>query len=450
MNKMLTTSKCYFWIVFIILLVACGTVPSQPTVTLAPTSAPTSTSISPTSTASPTTTFIPAPSPVPRPRFSLDGYLIAFVKNGDLYFQVGNDLPLKLTNVGEKSFRPEISPDNKKILFARNQDGKYAYLFYTINTDGTDERIVIPNDWRVSLASGIKNSFLNLAFIPYTHQLLLNIYMCASQERGSPCSVRLFIVDTDTGNIKKLADLGLAFQQNSGHDFRTIQVSPDGKLIAVGTQNGIDIFTLDGKIIRKNILPYKPVSYILFPALFWLPDSSGLTVALPERLFESIHSDNVPGYTTWRYSVDRNVAVPIHLEPPLMGTELDISPDGKWSFYGGYSIAEPALYLGDLTTGSVQIFDGNNPQVNFSWGPDSRYFIYQNSLGIMGKSGELPTLINICAFESWINANHFTCTISDDNYSMPRMAEIKEGIIKIYDLGFDKDIGRGFIFIKPK
>jgi len=115
MNKMLTTSKCYFWIVFIILLVACGTVPSQPTVTLAPTSAPTSTSISPTSTASPTTTFIPAPSPVPLPRFSLDGYLIAFVKNGDLYFQVGNDLPVKLTNVGEKYYyHPEISPDNKK------------------------------------------------------------------------------------------------------------------------------------------------------------------------------------------------------------------------------------------------------------------------------------------------------------------------------------------------
>jgi len=68
----------------------------------------------------------------------------------------------------------------------------------------------------------------------------------------------------------------------------------------------------------------------------------------------------------------------------------------------------------------------------------------------MGEPGKLPALINICPLESWIDANHFTCTISDDNYSMHRMAEIKEGIIKIYDLGFDKDIGRGTIFIKPK
>jgi len=116
MNKMLTTSKRYFGIVFMMItLAACGTVPSQPAVTPASTSAPTSTPIPLTLTASLTETFAPTPSSIPLPLFPLEGNLIAFVKNGDFYFQVGNDLPVKLTNVGEKYYyHPEISPDNKK------------------------------------------------------------------------------------------------------------------------------------------------------------------------------------------------------------------------------------------------------------------------------------------------------------------------------------------------
>jgi hypothetical protein len=394
-----------------------------------------------------TSPVMPSPTslatPTPLSEFPLHGYVVAFVKDGDLYFQDGENLPVKLSHVGENTSRPEISPDNQKTLFYRS-DGNED-IPYSIDSDGTNERAVMPRDWLDSLEPGTeKNVF---GFIPHTHQLLLLTYLCEPQAPESPCRVRLFVADTDTGEINGLADFDLPYYDPS-YD-RNIEVSPNGEMIAVGTIDGTDILTLDGKVIRESILPYKPSTGVLYPSLFWLPDSSGLVILLPDKIYDSVAYDNVVAYTVWRYFIEDNVIVEMPIDIPPMASEIEISPDRKWGVYGGFGDAERSLYLADLTTGIVQIF-GEDGQPSFSWGPDSRHFVYGTALQKMSTVEDPFSAITICGYGKWVDASHFICIIDEMNGPTLRMAEINGGRIEIYDLGLDENVERGSILIKLK
>ncbi len=307
----------YFWIFLIAFLVACGTVPpeqagnaaatSTPSATLAlePTNTPFFPSPTPLPTATPydpiPTTALRAASPLPMtlPKFPLAGYAMLFSKDGYLYYQDGNGSPVKLTHIEEVNhhpYFPRLSDDNQEVVFA-GEDGSNIY---SIKTDGTQEHIIIPSNWLTSFEAGTKLGAVS--FIPNTHQLLFETVLCKAQEPRFPCPTSAFLADIDTGEIKKLADLGtVLFNIDIGSDLRNVKVSPDGKMLAIGTLDGVDIFAQNGKLIRDNILPYTPsTSTLLFPSLFWLPDSSGLI-------------DSAPRYNLF-YASMRQPSGPYHLE----------------------------------------------------------------------------------------------------------------------------------------
>jgi hypothetical protein len=62
---------------------------------------------------------------------------------------------------------------------------------------------------------------------------------------------------------------------------------------------------------------------------------------------------------------------------------------------------------------------------------------------------DLSSLTRTYDFVYWIDFNHFICLTDEENVRRLRMAEIDGGKIKIYDIGFDKDVEHS-IFIKPK
>ena len=436
-------------------LLTCVLVSCAPNVTFTPQAAVTQ--IPATETLSPLPTFTPPPfiafptlpdlppitvtptqTPLPAvlPKFSWDGYVLTFIKDGDLYFQDGNNQPVKLTHVGEKSYYGNISDDSKKIFFSRNDGNNYS-----INSDGTQEQVVISKEWRSSLKT---TRFLG--FIPHTHLLLVEALFCESEEWGSPCSVSLFIADADTGDIRKLTDAGLAYQNN--HIDKNIAPSPDGTMIAVGTTEGTDIFSVDGELIRENILPYKPfLENSLLPSIFWLPDSSGILIAIPDSKFDSIAYKR-PAYSIWRYSLASNLLIQTPIDPSHIAEQFDISPDGKWIVSGGVTDSEWPLYFGNLTTGQSQIF-GASQMTYFSWGPDSKYFAYGVSLQNMASIDDPSSAMVICGLVQWIDANHFICSNIENNASRIRMAEIVTGSIQIYDIGFSKDYDFT-VSIKPR
>lgn len=232
-----------------------------------------------------TPTAQPMRTPLPEilPKFPLDGYVILFTKDSDLYFQDGNNSPIKLDHVIEVDYGSyKISDDNQKIAIG---------VAYSINTDGTQKQTTtFPNGWRDNYLWGV--NFGGMDFVPSTHQLIFSSHFCTNN--NSSCVSSVFLADTDTGEFRKLADLGFSGSRN--HE--NFKVSPNGKMVAITTTNYVDIIDMEGKVIRHDVLPFKPnTPDLLFPSVFWLPDSSGLIVALPNTLFDSVAYNYVPAYT---------------------------------------------------------------------------------------------------------------------------------------------------------
>jgi hypothetical protein len=363
-----------------------------------------------------------------------------FNKDSNLYFQAGNNPPIKLAQ-NEKNpydpFPPELSSDNKKVVFSQD-DGN----IYSINTDGTTEQIIIPNEWLNSQETGTRIDALK--FIPRTHLLFLQTVLCKSKSSASLCSASIFLADADTGKIRNLADLGLVLQNDDLSP--NIVISPDGRMVAVGTLDGVKIFTLDGRIIRNNVLPYKPDSnYGFFSSLFWLPDSSGLIVALPNTNYHDPILGETTAYTIWRYKIDSNSIDQILLDPPPLPIFLQVSPDGKWIVYG--NLYPSPLYLGNLINGHTQVF-GADQTPNFYWSPDSKHLIDRD---IVFTSFGQP-FVDAGVSPEWIDSSHYIYIISPPDNSPPYpervlIAEIKGNAIVYYESGL---LHPSFVTIKPK
>jgi Tol biopolymer transport system component len=365
-----------------------------------------------------------------------------FNQDGNLYFQDGNNPPIKLAQNEKNPYYsfplyPELSSDNKKVVFFRD-DGS----IYSINTDGTAEQIIIPKEWLNSQETG--TSIDALKFIPRTHLLFLQTVLCKSKESyESFCSASIFLADADTGKIRKLADLGVVLQNDDLSP--NIVISPDGRMVAVGTLDGVKIFTLDGRIIRNNVLPYKPsTKYVLFPSLFWLPDSSGLIVALPNTIYHYPELDGTAAYTIWRYKIDSSPIDQILLNPPP-NSFFQVSPDGKWIVYGNFNPSP--LYLGNLINGRTQVF-GADQTPSFYWSPDSKHLIDGD---IVFTSFDQP-FVFAGVSPKWIDSTHYIYSISppDNPSAYPErvlIAEIKGDAIVYYESGL---LHPSFVTIKPK
>ncbi len=320
---------------------------------------------------------------------------MTFVKDGYLYFQDEENMPVQLAPVDEEAKQSYISDDNQKVVF-HGADGN----IYSINSDGSQKQVIVPMEWKNSLKTGMSISIDR--FVPDSHQLFFRTNLCeSSQEVWPPCSTGLFLADADTGNIKNLADLGLASQL--GLPTRNIRISPNGKMIAIGNMERMDILDMDGNIIRQNILTYKPsTSDVLFPSLFWLPDSSGLTIALPD----STNRDRFLAYSLWRYTIENQSAVQIALDPAPMITDwtFDVSPDGNWIVYGNFYV----VFLGNLATEQVNIIIDHDAEMSkFSWSPDSRHFAFGGNLWNISSIDNPSVVIGTPSLLDWIDSTHY-------------------------------------------
>ena len=404
----------------------------------------------PTLPPSPTPTVTPTLLPLPAvpPKFPLDGYVMLFAKDGDLYFQDGENISIKLTHIGGKAASSStaiFSDDSKKVVFFR--EGNYGDI-YSINVDGSHEQLIV-KDRPLAEYTGVYSQF-----IPNTHILLFNTYQCEKRGETTLCATGLSSVDTDTTEIKELVKPDKVGLYTTLSNF---SASPDGNLIAVVYPGYIDILDINGKAIRRNVIPYtpSPSSYktFPFPNEFWLPNSSGLTVIVPDS-DTFVAGFDVPAYSVWRYDIDTAAATRISLTPSLVDNPVatcggyHVSPDGKWILYYGsedYTL-DPfsgtySLYIGDIRNGQVQRYDMlycKGP----SWGPDSKHFFYGNRLGAIDK----PSIgIRTPEFMEWVDKFHFI--FPDDNHEKTLVAEIKGDAVVFFELGisyFD------LVTIKPK
>src|SRR5688572_796501 len=234
----------------------------------------------PTSTVSPIDTpLVPISTQTPLPFMALDG-LRAVDVGGDsnLYVQDSGKPSIQITQgVKSTEYRPPlISDDGQKIIFYRAGEAA-LYSVYTINVDGTGEQLLVDPE-RLSAFGGEYDPstiLTSLTFVPGTHLLLFNTNQPSNYNPYLPyVGNDLFIVDTDTAEIKQLK------APDQGGNFLA---APNGKWVAVQTLDHIDIIDVQGRIIQGNLVVYpKDASHIVVP-MAWPQDSSELMI-LPSEI----------------------------------------------------------------------------------------------------------------------------------------------------------------------
>lgn len=393
------------------LITSCGNVSPMSTVAATEIISPTITTISPTFT------LLPVPSVTAEPLvtetalpISSSPYRLcmAYVIDGNLYFQEDNNLPEQLTFGSEEKISfPVFSDDSEKIIFYR---GLVPHKLYSINTDGTEDKILVTGALLGSLSSGYDKftEIISLAYVPDTHLVLFNTRQLSQQafdqkdfnRTDSKENQDLISVNTDTGELKILREKG------AGGDFF---ISPDGNMVAILANGHIDVINIDGQIIHRNLADYFVTHpYELSPNVFWNADSTELTVTFPKRdVFDLSGPETL---LVGQYSLEGNENVVMDFDPPVLDGEYDVSLDGTWILYFYYyypgktdETIPAGIYLGNLQTGESELYSTYvGPPI---WSADSRHFVFDNLF--LGVVDGLPISLGIVGFVGWGDADHF-------------------------------------------
>ena len=410
-------------------LLACDIFSPQPANSPMATSMPTFTPAPQTPTILPTET--PATTATPLPLFTLDGLRMAYIIDGNLYVQDSGGQPVQLTNSGlDRS--PILSDDGQKIVFYR---GDFDNV-YSIDADGGQEQTLL-NGPLSNIAAGTKVG--DFAFVPGTHQLLFNTYLCEPQKELPACAMSIFLADTDTSKVTKTLITGLKGAYWGSPPF---QISPDGKMVGIAISGHIDIFDLQGQVVRHSIMTYIPSEPSeLFPIQYWLPDSSGLVVLLPNE--EHLEAPMLSyRYTAWRYVFEDNMATQIPLDPQpeeLGGCGMHVSPDRNWIIYN--KDVSGQFFVGDLRDGHTQLYVQyacpiySPYQDNHSWSPDNKHFVYEKSgRSFLGAIDE-PPVSSDGDFLGWVDASHYIFHAATEGPAHILVRAVTNGAITTYESG---------------
>lgn len=362
----------------------------------------------PTSTPSSST---PAPTRTPLPVQVLKGLRVAYSIGGDLYVQDSGEQAVQLTYSGQDG-GPTFSDDGQKVAFYRGENQLWG-----IDVDGTGEQKLITLVRLATFGQEYNESteLRSLVFAPGTHQLLFNTHFYRGTRDYPPEQNNdLFLVDTDTGEMKQLLAPG------QGGDFL---VSPDGKRIAVQTRDHIDVIDLQGQIVRHNLVTYPVYNPPAKVPMAWMPNSKELIV-LPSQFDPS--TAGIPVLRqVWRYSLDGSSGRKIPLDPSPIDDAFSISPDGNWIAYTYHPSeldpnAKAGVYLGNLRDGTSRLIF--TPPLNertgfpdplplyYEWSPDSVSFsCYYEEVYMGNLRGEITSLGLLGPRESlvWINKNRY-------------------------------------------
>jgi Tol biopolymer transport system component len=320
---------------------------------------------------------------------------MAYINDGNLYFQKGSNPPQQLTHSGEDRNILFFSENGEKIFFRR--DTTPPFELHSINIDGSEERALITNKLLRTMDTSYTDltGFHHETIVPNTHLILFSTY--EPRDNNSVLwNGDLLVVDTDTAKIRKLP-----FHAS---DFF---LSPDGKYIVRDRIGAIDVLGLEGNTIYKNMVTYTPSEpSFLPPGILWTPDSKGLIILLPVRT--NFDLGYISEFTTWHYTLNdgKGTQIPLDIHP-TEGKPGMVSPDGKRILYNNND-EHYGFYIGNLSTGHAEVYDPEG-YVSYSWNSDSKHFIYElpNSILYLGSVESIPELIGRGEFLGWIDSNRY-------------------------------------------
>jgi dipeptidyl aminopeptidase/acylaminoacyl peptidase len=283
--------------------------------------------------------------------------------------------PMKLVDTDDVS-SVYLSDDAQSIVFTR-QLSESRYDLWAINTDGSNERLLIAADQfdtmdtETPAPDGV--GFDQMRWIADTHTLAFNTRVFYDDGLYIAIADDLWTLNVDTGELTNLLPHG------EGGRFL---YSPDGSQIALMTPNSLSIVNADGSNRREDVLESYEArgmgEYYQFPQMRWSDDNRTLLAAV--SAVDDPYAQEEDAVSLWRVDTETLESVQtITLTAFYPSTHL--SPDGQkiasWSSdEAGSNIR--TLSIIDVATGET-LYSNTGFLVDFiAWSPDSARFIYRD------------------------------------------------------------------------
>ena len=306
---------------------------------------------------------------------------VVYSQTGDLWVTIGFNAPRQITS-GHFDQYPMISPDGSKILFQRDVESGtaelYRYELWVINTDGSDERLLIsaadlPGQMGYAMEAEEETMLDRLpqqvAWLEDSRRIAFNTLLEAGY--GVISFYDLWIADTETGAVTRLLEDG---------DGGSFAYSPDGSKILVSNPNSVSLVNADGSE-RRQLVSYPFVNtaseYAYNPQPVWAPDGSYGLVAIASE--EPFFAD--PYITLWRLPLSGEATVISTLPDMNLFSTMD---DKLWNAARtalAYTDIEYTLHLATLAGESLQSY-GSADQF-YGWSSDDRYWLLSLSSEII-------------------------------------------------------------------
>jgi hypothetical protein len=308
-----------------------------------------------------------APSPVLR---------IVYTDAGNVWIIDGASPAAQLTTTGD-AYKVVISSDGERIVYLRRAAGQQQSAeIRVIHRDGTGEATLLTAaqvNGLYPLQNLVYNNIGQIAFIPGTHQLLMN---SAAFAEGPGVLNRndLLQLDADSGNLQTILPSG------SGGSFT---LSPDATHMAIARPDSVSLAAIDGSGMHLNVINYKPVitysEYQYYAQPVWSPDSSRFGVAISS---EDPLAPRVTG-TLWSVASPDGAATQLGTMAGdfffiQTGAAPCLSPNLDWVVFlrpGASESAPPNILLAHPDSSGLGVYDQGYGRFQ-GWSPNGVRFAY--------------------------------------------------------------------------
>ncbi len=429
------------------ILIVTSTRTQEPTLTSTSTLQP-----SPQPSATSTPILVPAPVYTYRLPPAFASLRLAYNEQGWLWVWQ-NNLAMAITRLGVFSSLA-FSPDGSQIAFIRD------HALWLIDADGAHERLFIsaeemkkitPWEWK-----------FRLIWVPEAPGLL--IYTISEDIGGPIQDNNLYLVDIQSGELKMI------FEAGQGGD---INISPDGKTIAVVSGENIRLMNLDGSNQRTVLTYYfyRYMYYDYYPRIHWAADSQSLIAEIHSgNPFSTPVMDQYPTrddalVSIWRIPVNGK---PYRLFQTTSAMYLDFSDNFSRFAYvkdnGDRLYYELHIANANRTNDKVYYTAGDESAYLYFWGwaPDSKSFVlsshddtfYWMKIGetvsqtVKIKPGGAPSMRQVIWFDNtqfliltyaysgiWVSAP------GAENIQIAQFADLEANQKNFFNTGFDISYG---------
>ncbi len=314
---------------------------------------------------------------------------IVYVDEGSPWILPAGGAARRLSDAGD-TFDILISDDGQRIVFLRRDPSNGAPRpaeVRAVNADGSGETTLIaPSDWNSlhpPAENFLHNDVSSIAFIPGTHDLLLNTRAVAE----GPGLIKyddLLHLDGETG------DLSTLLEPESGGDFFA---SADGTRVAVAQPDRVGLVDVDGSNLQPDLITYERVitysEFEYFAQPIWSQDGQHLGVAIPTS---DILADN-PTSEVWQVAKDGSevqsrgsFSGDFYFEQQRGGSLLSPTLD-RVAFLRGVG-GDRILLLAGIGASEETEYDRQVSSWS-GWSPDGRYFIYAKGDPATTQLGEI-------------------------------------------------------------